>query len=506
MSRTGKYAITILILAFLCVAGGFWLGRKAQNIHLPKITKQKPTPQKTEQKPSQPPSPLAVIPKVPEGFTEFQQKVMKAANMAMPAVVNIYTEKKVKISPTPFFPFLNDPFFRRFFGDRFFFELPREQIQRSLGSGVIVREDGYILTNNHVIADADEIKVSLLDKRSFEAKVVGTDPKTDLALLKISADNLPTIPLGDSDKLEVGQFVLAIGNPFGLSGTVTLGIVSAKGRANLRIADYEDFIQTDAAINPGNSGGALINLDGELVGINTAIFSRSGGYMGIGFAIPSNMAKAVMDSLIKYGKVVRGWLGVSIQELTPELKKSFGYDGDGVLVAEVFDNTPAQKAGIKPGDIIVEYQEEKIKNVFQLRNLVAETQPGTQAKIKIWRDGKYLDLTAQIAELKESAPAIARAQVLTELGMDVSDLTPEIRRSYNIPKEIEGVVVTSLDPDGRAERAGVKIGDVILKINRTKIRNTKDFWKAVRAIKDKQILLWLWREGVRIFLVIPPAE
>jgi len=286
-----------------------------------------------------------------------------------------------------------------------------------------------------------------------------------------------------------------------------MGIVSAKGRANLRIADYEDFIQTDAAINPGNSGGALINLKGELVGINTAIFSRSGGYMGIGFAIPSNMAKAVMESLLKYGKVVRGWLGVSIQELTPELKKSFDYQGEGVLVAEVLKDTPAEDAGLKPGDIIVEYNGEEIESVFQLRNLVAETSPGKEVEIKIYREGKYLTLKATIAELKESAPITSPRQASSvQLGMEVSELTPELRRSYNLPKGLEGVMVTALEPAGRAERAGVKIGDVIIKVNRIRVRTVRDFWKAVEASGKEQILLWLWREGANLFLVIPAED
>ncbi len=511
MSRAGKWSIAIIFLIIICLAGGFWLGRKAQNLKLPRIEKpekkqlpepEKPSPREAEK------TPLPFSLNLPKGLSEFEQRVMQSANLAMPAVVNIYTEKKVKIDTGPFFPFFNDPFFRRFFGDRFFFQMPREQIQRSLGSGVIVREDGYILTNNHVIKEADKIKVSLLDKRGFSAKVIGTDPKTDLALLKIDADNLPVLPLGDSDQLEIGQFVLAIGNPFGLSGTVTMGIVSAKGRANLRIADYEDFIQTDAAINPGNSGGALINLKGELVGINTAIFSRSGGYMGIGFAIPSNMAKAVMESLLKYGKVVRGWLGVSIQELTPELKKSFDYQGTGVLVAEVLPETPAEKAGIKPGDIIVEYNGEKIESVFQLKNLVAETHPGTEAEIKIFREGKYLTLKTKIAELKESSPAISSApsSPSARLGMEVSELTPELRKSYNLPAGLEGVMITALEPGGRAERAGLKIGDVILKVNRTRVRTARDFWKAAEASGKNQILLWVWREGANLFLVIPAED
>ncbi|MFQ3573314.1 MAG: Do family serine endopeptidase, partial [Thermodesulfovibrionales bacterium] len=278
-------------------------------------------------------------------LTRTNQALAEVASAVKPSVVNISSTKTIR---TPGFqnPFFNDPFFRRFFGEEFrFFERPREFRQSGLGSGVIVDKDGYILTNYHVIKGADEITVKLSDKREFKGKIIGSDPKTDIAVIKIQAERLPAIKWGDSDKLKVGEMVLAIGNPFGLNQTVTSGIISATGRANVGIADYEDFIQTDAAINPGNSGGALVNIKGELVGINTAIFSTSGGYMGIGFAIPSNMVKVVMDNLIKKGKVIRGWLGVSIQQITPELAKQFGLKDDkGVLVGDVIEDSPAEKA------------------------------------------------------------------------------------------------------------------------------------------------------------------
>ncbi|HEU5338651.1 MAG TPA: trypsin-like peptidase domain-containing protein, partial [Sulfuricaulis sp.] len=276
-------------------------------------------------------TPPPVIGGTPPNFVP----VVKAV---MPAVVNISTTRLVKQGGPAQSPLMDDPFFRQFFGEEFFhrFQIPRERRENSLGSGVIVSADGYIVTNNHVVAKADEIKVLLNDRREFTGKVVGTDPKSDIAVIKINAKDLPMVPWGDSDKLEVGEYVLAIGNPFGLNQTVTQGIVSAVGRANVGIADYEDFIQTDAAINPGNSGGALVNVHGHLVGINTAIFSRSGGYMGIGFAVPSNMTRTVLDSLIKGGKVVRGWLGVSIQDVTPDLAKQFGLkEARGALVGEV---------------------------------------------------------------------------------------------------------------------------------------------------------------------------
>jgi len=270
-----------------------------------------------------------------------------------PTVVNISTTRVVK-SPggEPLTPFFNDPFFKDFFGDEFFrqFRIPKERREQSLGSGVIVTQDGYIVTNNHVIEKATEIKVVLSDKKEFKGKVIGVDPKTDIAVIKIDSKELPTIPWGDSDKLQVGEYVLAVGNPFGLTNTVTMGIISAVGRANVGVAEYEDFIQTDAAINPGNSGGALVNIKGELIGINTAIFSRSGGYQGIGFAVPANMVKTVMESLVKEGKVIRGWLGVSIQDITPDLAKQFGIkDLKGALVGDVVEGSPAHKAGIKRG-------------------------------------------------------------------------------------------------------------------------------------------------------------
>ncbi|MEK7238067.1 MAG: Do family serine endopeptidase, partial [Nitrospirota bacterium] len=339
-------------------------------------------------------------------LTKTGQAMAEIANAVKPAIVNISTTKTEKLSESPYAPFFDDPFFRRFFGDRFRHpEVPRERKTASLGSGVIVSSSGYILTNSHVIKDADEIKVLLSDKREFQGKVIGTDSKTELAVIKIDAQNLPMIPFGDSDKLQVGEVVIAVGNPFGLNQTVTMGIVSAVGRANVGIADYEDFIQTDAAINPGNSGGALVNAKGELVGINTAIFSTTGGYQGIGFAIPSNMAKAVMDSLIKTGKVIRGWLGVSIQPLTPELAKQFNLEKEyGALVGDVIENSPAEKAGILRGDVIIEYNGKKVNEPYHLRNTVANTPPGETAELKVIRNGKIETIKVMIGELPTEVP------------------------------------------------------------------------------------------------------
>jgi len=277
--------------------------------------------------------------------------------------------------------------------------MPRKFQQRGQGSGFIISKDGYILINNHVVGDADLIKVKLSDGREFKAKVIGTDPQSDVAVIKIDATNLPVLRLGDSDKLEVGEWVIAIGNPFGLSQTVTVGVVSAKGRSRIGINDYEDFIQTDAAINPGNSGGPLVNIHGEAVGMNTAIFSRSGGYMGIGFAIPINMAKAIKDQLLKKGKVTRGWLGVVIQDIDEELAKSFGLEKtEGVLIAEVSEGSPAEKAGLKQGDIILRLNGKKVDDLGELRNKIALTAPGTKVKLEVLRENKRRTIQVTIGE------------------------------------------------------------------------------------------------------------
>ena len=420
-----------------------------------------------------------------------------------PSVVNISSVKTVKVFDGPGL-FSQDPFFRRFFGDEFRkFERPREHKRSGLGSGVIVARNGYILTNNHVIRGADDITVTLSDKREFKGKVIGTDQKTDLAVIKIDADNLPVIRLGDSDKLKPGETVLAIGNPFGLSQTVTMGIVSAVGRANVGIADYEDFIQTDAAINPGNSGGALVNVRGELVGINTAIFSTSGGYQGIGFAIPSKMAKAVLESLIAKGKVVRGWMGVSIQPLTGELIKQFNLsDEAGVLVGDVVEDSPAEKAGIQRGDVIISFSGSEVKDVRQLRNMVAESVPGREAAVKFIRDGKVKTVGVKIAELPAEIYAQSRDFDNQFRGVSVQGLTPQIRDSLNVPKRLDGVVVSNVDENSPA--AGIlQKNDIVTEINRKQIRSMKDYEEAVSGVHpDENILLLVFRKGSTLYLTL----
>jgi serine protease Do len=410
--------------------------------------------------------------------------------------------------------FQDDPFFRQFFGEEFFhrFQMPRERRESSLGSGVIVDSAGYIVTNNHVVAKADEIKVLLNDKREFTGKIVGTDPKSDIAIVKINAKDLPVITWGDSDKLEIGEYVLAIGNPFGLNQTVTQGIVSAVGRANVGIADYEDFIQTDAAINPGNSGGALVNARGQLVGINTAIFSRSGGYMGIGFAVPSNMTRAVMDSLIKTGKVVRGWLGVSIQEVTPDLAKQFGMkEARGALVNEVIPDSPAAAAGIQGGDIITAFNGKAVDSPSTLRNTVAQTLVGKSVKVDVLREKKSVTVDVKISEQPKD---IAQAEGETTqgdgkdmalAGVEVRNLTPDIARQLGLPPGTTGVVIAGVEQGSAAEEAGLQEGDVIMQINRQPVRNIGDFKRLAGKLSKKDSSLFLInRQGRKLFIAIRP--
>jgi serine protease Do len=437
---------------------------------------------------------------------------VEVSKAVTPAVVNISTTRVVRNEENsgPGNPFFEDPFFRRFFGDDFYrqFETPRQRKEQSLGSGVIV-DGGYIVTNNHVIAKADEIKVVLSDKREFKGTLVGTDPKTDLAVIKIAASGLPTIPWGDSTTLEVGEYVLAVGNPFGLNQTITMGIVSAVGRANVGIADYEDFIQTDAAINPGNSGGALVNVKGELVGINTAIFTRSGGYMGIGFAVPSQMVKAVIDSLVSKGKVVRGWLGVTIQEVSPELAKQFGLkNARGALVSDILDESPAAKAGISRGDVIIEVDHKPVENAVQLRNLVAGLAVGAKVNVKVIRDKKEKSVDVAIGEqpkdlARSGAPSPEEGGSGALAGLSVHDVTPEFAQRFGLPSDEEGVVVTRVEPGSLADDAGVQRGDLVLEINRQLVRNTKDFNRIAGEIgKDDSMLLLVNRQGQTLYITI----
>ena len=440
---------------------------------------------------------------------------VEVAKAVTPAVVNIATTRTSRLPEGHGFPF-EDPFFRRFFGDELLrrFEPPKDRRERSLGSGVIVDQGGYIVTNNHVVAKADEIKVLLSDKRELKAKVVGTDPKSDVAIIKVEAQSLPTIPWADSDKLQVGEYVLAIGNPFGLNQTVTMGIISAVGRANVGIAEYEDFIQTDAAINPGNSGGALVNARGELIGINTAIFSQSGGYMGIGFAVPINMVRSVMEQLIKSGKVIRGYLGVSIQELNQDLAKQFGLsETKGVLISDVLADSPAKRAKLERGDVLVEFDGHPVLNPTQFRNLVAQTPVGKKVHLKLLRNGKQREQEVTVAE---QPLTLARGKTDTEedesraegalAGVEVRDVTPEIIRRFNLPREDHaGVLVVRVADGSAAEEAGIQAGDILSEINRTPIGNLRDFNRVAGKLNSKDAALVLvLRNGRSLYLTIKP--
>ena len=441
------------------------------------------------------------------------QTFVDIAKSVKPAVVNIYATKSGRSEGSGTAPF-DDPLFRKFFGDEFFkkYEHPKERKERGLGSGVIVESNGLIITNNHVVGKADEIRVTLSDKREFKAKLIGTDPKTDVAVVKIDATGLPTVAWADSDKLEVGEFVLAVGNPFGLTQTVTLGIVSALGRA-AGIAEYEDFIQTDAAINPGNSGGALVNVRGELVGINTAIFSQSGGNMGIGFAVPSNMAQSIMGQLVQTGKVVRGWLGVSIQELTPELASQFGVtETKGVLVSDVMDDSPAKKAGFERADVIIEYDGKSMDSPTHLRNAVAQTSVGKKVLVKIIRDKKPKTIDLTIVEQPKSmsqssdedgGDAATPTGILSSL--DVRELTEELAGRFGLKSSERGVVIVRVKPGSTAEELGVREGDIVLEVNRQAVTSVKTFERiAGKLSKDQAVLLLLKRQGRTIYLTLRP--
>ncbi len=428
---------------------------------------------------------IEILDKTSKAFAEIVKK-------AKPAVVFVQVEKVVEQGGgSPFgggdpFGFFNDPFFQHFFGPQFRQRQPRKFKQRGQGSGFIISKDGYILTNNHVVGDADEISVKLSDGRKFKAKVVGKDPQSDVAVIKIDADNLPVLPLGNSDDLEVGEWVIAIGNPFGLTQTVTVGVVSAKGRSRLGINDYEDFIQTDAAINPGNSGGPLLNIHGEVVGMNTAIFSRSGGYMGIGFAIPINMARAVKDQLVKYGKVIRGWLGVVIQEIDEDLAKSFGLSkAEGVLVAEVAEDSPAAKGGMKAGDVILKLNGQKVTDVGELRNKIALTPPGTKVTFEILRDGKRKKLKIVIEEKPgTTAVSINRHNILKKIGLAVQELTPDLAQQFGY-KEGQGVLIAEVEPGSAAASVGMRPGQLIIEVNRIRVHNMEEFLEALNRSRSR---------------------
>jgi serine protease Do/serine protease DegQ len=410
-----------------------------------------------------------------------------------PAIVNIATRSRVQVQNNPL---LQDPFFRRFFDVP---DQPQERTQQSLGSGVIVDADkGYILTNNHVIHKADEIQVTLRDGRSYAAKLVGTDPDTDIAVIQIQADKLTAIPFSDSDDLNVGDFVVAIGNPFGLGQTVTSGIISALGRTGLGIEGYEDFIQTDASINPGNSGGALVNLRGQLIGINTAIFSQSGGNIGIGFAIPINMARGVMDQLIKHGEVKRGVLGVQVQDLTPQLAEAFDiekHQGKGAVVTSITKGSAAEKAGLRVGDVIVEANGKPVTSSASIRNTVGLMRVGEKVHLKVLRNGKPVTITAEVAKEKKTTVAGERFNKRLA-GATLGNIDP----GHPYYGHIEGVVVQNVSPGSPAWGVGLRKGDVIVSVNKHRVKSLDDMATAVKG--SDRVLLNVRRGSGAFFVII----
>jgi serine protease Do len=439
--------------------------------------------------------------------TSFAPVVKKVS----PSVVKVFVTAKAKSTALSGrgMPDLN-----RFFGEEENSQDSPRQFgapkQHGVGSGVIVTKDGYILTNNHVVESADEIKVALNDGREFSAKVVGRDPQTDIAVLKIDARDLPFLTLADSDKIEVGDVVLAVGNPFGIGQTVTSGIISAKGRATLGL-DYEDFIQTDAAINPGNSGGALVDTDGRLIGINTAILSHNGGNQGIGFAVPTNLARWVMDGLVQNGRVERGFLGVNIQDLTPDLAKEFKLDqANGALVSEVTPQSPADKAGLKGGDVIVEFNGKPVADSRHLKLQVSETIPGSSVPLKILRDGAGKTLRVTVKELPGDRLAKASSNSDTTKdalhGVAVAELDHASRAELKVPERLNGALISQVAPDSAAYEAGLRGGDVIIEINRKPVKNAEQAVAACEKPADKQTLVKVWSHGGSRYVVVDETK
>src|ERR1700723_3681279 len=422
---------------------------------------------------------------LPVSLGNFANGFSAVIKPALPAVVNIRTSKIVKPQANQMSPMFNDPMFRQFFGDQFGQGgKPHAEREQALGSGVIITVDGTILTNNHVIDGATDIKVQLSDKREFVAKLVGADPKSDIAVLKIEGKDLPTLPLGDSSQLNVGDLIFAIGDPFGVGETATMGIVSATGRSRLGIEDYENFIQTDAAINPGNSGGAMIDIHGNLVGINTAILSN--------------------------GRVVRGYLGVHIQDLSPEIAKAFNYNmSGGALIGDVSPNTPASKAGLQKGDVIVKLNGQAVSDYVDLRLRISQMAPGTSVNLDVWRDGKTKDYTVALGELPEKTEAADDTGTQSSGGLEgveVDELTPEIAQQLNLGAGVHGVVVTAVDPSSPAAAAQPPIGrgDVIQEINHKPIRNVSDYRQAIAGAGSQPVLLLVNHGGVTGYSVVQP--
>jgi len=457
------------------------------------------------------PWPAASIKQATHSGTEDARGYSRVVKEVVPAVVNISTSRvtKQETSGMRNLPQM-DPFFRQFFGDEGpgRFNAPKERREKSLGSGVIVSREGYVLTNNHVVDHATEITVTLKDKREMKAELVGTDPRTDIAVLKIDGTNFPYVTLGDSSKVKVGDIALAIGNPFGVGQTVTMGIVSAMGRANLGIEEVEDFIQTDAPINPGNSGGALIDDEGHLIGINTAILSgNSGGNQGIGFAVPVNLAHHVMDQILKNGKVERAYLGILPQDVTPAMAKAFGAkEAKGAVVGEITANSPAAHSDLKQGDIIVEVNGKPVDDANQLRLEIGLLSPGSTVNLSVLRAGTPQHVTVKMGAFpsKEERASVEKNATGSALeGVSVESLTPETARQMKLDPATKGVVVADIDPSSRAADAGLRAGDVIQQVNHQSVKSLQDFDRAMSsAKKDDPTLLLVNREGNTLFVAV----
>jgi serine protease Do len=431
-----------------------------------------------------------------------RESVRAAVQRSVPAVVNISSTRveKPNVNGAPF----DMPFFDDFFGREF--RSPSQRRAHSLGSGVIVSPDGIVVTNDHVIAGAEEIDVILPDGKETKAEVVGSDPKTDIGIIKLAgASNLPVLKLADSSRVEVGEFVLAVGNPFGLRQTVTFGIVSGTGRGGLGIEEIEDFIQTDASINPGNSGGALVNLNGDLIGINTAIVSRGGGNQGIGFAVPSNMARHVMDQIRKHGKVVRGWMGVVIQPVTPELAAALKLKGtEGALVSDVSQGSPAEKAGIQRGDVITEMNGQRVADSRALQLKIAASSPGEEASFTVIRDGSSQTVAVTLGEApaEKGVAASGGKQGGSRLGVGVQPLTDQLAAELGLRPGTKGVVIVEVEPGSAAEEAGLRQGDVIQEVNRKPVQSVENFRAAVEGLTGDTVLLLINRGGSTVFVTV----
>jgi len=457
-----------------------------------------------------------------ESLRQSSKAFAAVAQQVSPSVVFIQVERETAVQTftqhsLPFgdeWPFQDD-LFKRFFGEQNppwsnDDKLPKQRRSIAQGSGFVFTskdnffsDKSFILTNNHVIEKAEKITVKLQDGREFDANITGSDPHSDVAVIEIKNEKLPQLPLGDSAKLEVGEWVVAVGNPFGLSHTLTVGVVSAKGRTSLGINDYEDFIQTDAAINLGNSGGPLVNLDGEVIGINTAIISNYGGYAGIGFAIPINQARNIAEQLINHGEVTRGQLGIVIQELTPDLAKSFDVkQASGILISQVVENSPASKAGLLQGDVITSFQGDPITSVGSFRNKVALTSPGSKVRLSIIRNGKQQNITATVNKLEDdSAPMLTSKQTADEIGLDVQTLTPNLVKQYNL-KSDQGVLVSNVKPGTIAAMAGIKSGSVIVQVNRKAVKDAASFKNLIQQSPNKQAMLLIKEGDMQRYVVL----